>query len=367
MASQQVRKVFVVGGTGAQGIPVVSSLVLDKKYQVKVLTRSKNSPRAKHLASLGNVELVQGTFASEIDLRQGYRGCNGAFINIDGFNCGEKTETYWAIRAYELALEEGIQVFVYGNLDYGYKKSGYDPKFRCGHYDGKGRIAEWVLFQNQSNQHRMKASILTSGPYIDMTIASGTPMTPTMEDGIVTWRAPLGSGAVPHVSLEDCGYYTRWIFDNIDKANGLDLEVAIEHVHYGDLARAFEAVTGRPARFIDVELDTYWATGPMSMAADLGSGYNSDPNDTAFMTIRQNFTGFWNLWKHSGHNQGIVRRDYKLLDEIHPNRIRSAEQWFREMNARGIGDGSGSLWEKVQPENLKPILKLAEDGMQGKL
>ncbi|KAJ5458886.1 hypothetical protein N7530_010830 [Penicillium desertorum] len=367
MALKETFKIFVVGGTGAQGMPVISSLVHDKKYYVRVLTRSQSSTRAKYLASLGNVEFIEGTFASESDLRRGYQGCDGAYINIDGFNCGEKTEMYWAIRAYELAIEEGIKFFVYGNLDYGYKKSGYQPKFRCGHYDGKGRIAEWVLFQNQFNQHRMKASVLTSGPYIDMAVAAGTPMTPSVEDGVVTWRAPLGSGAVPHVSLEDCGYYARWLFDNPDRANGLDLEVAIEHVHYKDLALAFEDVTGHPARFIDVDLDSYWAEGPLSMAASMGSGYNSDPKDPAFMTMRQNFTGFWNLWRHSGHNEGIIKRDYKLLDEIHPKRARSAEQWLREMNDRGIKDGSGSLWEKVQPMNLRPILKMAEDGMQGKL
>jgi hypothetical protein len=367
MASRGITKIFVVGGTGAQGIPVISGLVSDKKYQVRVLTRNKISPRAKQLESLGNVEFVQGSFASEPDLRRGYRGCDGAYINIDGFNCGEKTETYWAVRAYELAIEEGIKFFVYGNLDYGYKKSGYNPKYRCGHYDGKGRIAEWVLFQNQFNQDRMKAAVFTTGPYIEMTISMGTPMSPTVEDGVLTWRVPLGSGAIPHVSLDDCAFYARWLFDNIDKANGLDLEVAVEHVHYKDLAHAFEAVTGHPALFIDVDLDTYWTKGPLSMAAELGGGYNSDPNDPAFMTIRQNFTGFWNLWKDSGKNQGIIKRDYELLDKIHPNRIRNVEQWFRRVNDQGIKDGRGSLWERVQPENMRPVLKMAEDGMKGSL
>ena len=78
------------------------------------------------------MELVEGTFADETDLRNGYRGCDGAFVNIDGFNCGEKNETYWAIRVYELAIEEGIKFFVYGNLDYSLKKSGYDRRFRTG-------------------------------------------------------------------------------------------------------------------------------------------------------------------------------------------------------------------------------------------
>jgi hypothetical protein len=31
-----------------------------------------------------------------------------AFVNIDGFNTGEKTETYWAIRSYEIVVEAAM-------------------------------------------------------------------------------------------------------------------------------------------------------------------------------------------------------------------------------------------------------------------
>ncbi|KAL6230167.1 hypothetical protein BDW75DRAFT_248895 [Aspergillus navahoensis] len=363
------QKIFIVGGTGAQGMPIVKSLVLDKKYQCRILTRDTSSPRAQELLALGNVELVTGTFANETDLRNGYRGCDGAFVNIDGFNSGEKTETYWAIRAYELALEEGIKFFVYGNLDYGYQLSGYDPKFRCGHYDGKGRIGDWILFQNQKNQGRMRAALFTTGPYIDMAIGHRTLMTPYVDgDGVVIWAVPLGQGAVPHVCLQDCGVYVRWLFENREEANGMNLEVAIEHVHYEDLAWAFEKVTGHPARFVDVDLDTYWGSKKgIAAGADGITGYNSDAKDPASMTIRQNFTGFWNLWKHSGGNIGVVRRDYALLDRIHPNRVRSVEEWFRQEEQRGLEAGKGSLWERVQEENIQPVLKITEDGFKGRL
>jgi len=60
---------------------------------------------------------------------------------------GEKTEIYWAIRSYEIAIEEGIKFFVYGNLDYGLKKSGYDSRFRTGHYDGKAAWASGSCFK----------------------------------------------------------------------------------------------------------------------------------------------------------------------------------------------------------------------------
>jgi uncharacterized protein YbjT (DUF2867 family) len=78
MTSHHTRKIFIIGGTGAQGIPVIQSLVADKKYSVRVLTRDVTSKRAQALLALGNVELLEGTFTNEELLRKGYSGCDGA-------------------------------------------------------------------------------------------------------------------------------------------------------------------------------------------------------------------------------------------------------------------------------------------------
>src|SRR5207248_1804102 len=164
MSSHTVSSIFVIGGTGAQGMPIVRDLVADGKYSVRVLTRDTTSPRA-----------------------------------------------------------------------------------------------EVLLSQNQSNGVRMGAAIFTSGPYIEMAISPLTPMTPAVEDGVVTWRVPLGQGAVPHVALDDCGYYVRWLFDHPRLANGMNLEVAIGDITYTELAAAFEKVTGHAAQYIDTALEDYWA------------------------------------------------------------------------------------------------------------
>jgi NmrA-like family len=365
MSSHTTSKIFVIGGTGAQGVPIIRALVADKKYSVRFLSRDPASKRAKDLLALDHVSVLEGSFADEAILREGFRGCDGAFINIDGFNTGEKTETYWAIRSYEIAIEEGIKFFVYGNVDYALKKAGYDSRFRAGHLDGKARVGEWILFQNQVNSDRMGAAVFTTGPYIDMVISPLTPLTPTVENGVVTWRVPLGEGAVPHVAIEDCGYYVRWLFDHPERSNGMDLEVAIDHIIYADLVAAFAKVTGHPAQYIDTDLDTYWNGGPFKDIADTPAGYNADPSDKSTMTVQDNFTGWWNLWKY-----GIVKRDYALLDEIHPNRIKIAEQWFRREDQLGRKLGKGSLWERVQPENWRldsAILKGSEDMRTGKL
>jgi NmrA-like family len=162
MSSPQI---FVVGGTGAQGIPVVQELVKDGAFTTLILTRDKQSRRAKELAALGSgVTFLEGSLANEAILREGFTGSEIAFVNIDGFNTGEKAEIYWGIRSYELALECGVKFFIWGNLDYGYKKSGYKPQFRTGHYDGKGRVGEWILEQTKSNKNRMRAALFTTGP-----------------------------------------------------------------------------------------------------------------------------------------------------------------------------------------------------------
>lgn len=218
MTTKNFSKIFIVGGTGAQGLPIIKSLVSDSKYTCRILTRDPTSPSAKSLEALGNVELFEGTFTSESDLRKGYEGCDAAFINIDGFNTGEMAEIFWAIRCYELAVENGgIKFFVYGNLEYMSKESGYRPELRAGHYDGKGRIGEWILFQAReaakSTGTSMGAALFTTGPYIEMAISSNTVFEPTIEqdnmgEDVVTWRVPLGKeGAVAHVALDVSSVY----------------------------------------------------------------------------------------------------------------------------------------------------------------
>lgn len=357
--------VFVVGGTGAQGIPVIRGLVKDGTYALRFLIRDAASRRSQELLSLPHVAAYEGTFANENDLRQGLRGATYAFINIDGFNAGEKTEMFWAMRVYELALEEGIKFFIYGNLDFVYKKSGYDPVLRCDHYDGKGRVGEWILQQNQApvNRQKMGAALFTTGPYISMAVGARTPMSPTVENGVVTWRVPLSQGAVAHVNLDDCEYYVRWSFDHQDRANGMDLEVAIDMIAYDDMAQAFEQVTGHPGRYIDTDLADYWATGPLGRGT-ASAGYNSDPGEPATMTMRENVTGLWNMWKHSAHNEGVIQRNFTLLDEIRPGRVKSAAEWFRR-EEKSAALGLPDLWTRVN--NLRPVLKIAEDDRQGRL
>ena len=72
MSSHTTSKIFVIGGTGAQGIPIVRALVADKKYSVRFLSRDPASRRATDLLALNNVSVLEGSFADEAILRKDF-------------------------------------------------------------------------------------------------------------------------------------------------------------------------------------------------------------------------------------------------------------------------------------------------------
>lgn len=51
---------------------------------------------------------------------------------------------------------------------------------------------------------------------------------------------------------------------NPGEAEGLDLEVSVEHLHYADLAKDFKKFMGYKAHFIDVDWDICWREGSLS-------------------------------------------------------------------------------------------------------
>jgi len=94
MSSHTTSKIFVIGGTGAQGSPIIRALVADKKYSVRFLSRDSASRRATTSSHWTTSPSWKAHSPTKAILREGFRGCDGAFINIDGFNTGEKTEKY---------------------------------------------------------------------------------------------------------------------------------------------------------------------------------------------------------------------------------------------------------------------------------
>ncbi|KAF7155427.1 hypothetical protein CNMCM5623_007498 [Aspergillus felis] len=318
--------VLVIGGTGAQGVPVVKALASNSKYAVRVLTRNSSSKEAKQLATIPGVTIFEGNTYDETTLREALKDIEYVFANTNGLAIGEKAEIYWGIRLYELSREFGVKHFIYASLEYGSKLGNFDPKYRCGFLDGKAKVASYISAQPTTP---MAWSILTSCQYMETLSEKLRPLPDPKNPDILIFTAPLGEGKCPLIYLEDYGAYARWMLDTPARSNGLELHVGTEDISWRDLPSAFTEVTGQKAVYKDVTLDEYFESGIFpNPEAKVGS--SGSPDDGTLSTYREDFSGFWNVWKDN-----LTKRNYALLDAILPTRVKTAKEWMVKTGYNG--------------------------------
>ena len=186
----------------------------------------------------------------------------------------------------------------------------------------------------------MAWSILETGPYAERLMDAAFPTQDV--DGIYVFKFPLGpTGAMPLVSLESIGEYARWIFEHRERSAGLNLGIAIAHVTGAEQAEAFEAVTGKKARYEAIPLETALSRFP---PGKIGSRATPGYDDPTLRTAAEHFGPWWTIFREScvGGTTGLWPKDYALLDEIMPSRIKTIEEWMRMEKYNG---------------DAKPILK----------
>lgn len=177
-------------------------------------------------------------------------------------------------------------------------------------------------------------TIIRTGPYAAM-LSENQPLAPARDaDGTYIYNFPLKDGAIPLIHLEDLAGYVHWALTHRDRSSGLDLGIAIAHVTGPELAAAFTSTTGKPAKYVDTPTDVWnaitWAKLPKG--TDTKIGFQSVKDDNALLlTYSENFTNWWHLYQVSGKNEGLIKRDYKLLDEILPTRVKSIEEWMKKV------------------------------------
>ena len=172
---------------------------------------------------------------------------------------------------------------------------------------------------------------ILSGPYMDTLWELLGPKYDASTNTYV-FAAPIHDGAQPMIYLVDLAKYVLWTFNHPDESAGLTFGASTEHVSWTALAESFTKVTGKKAVYKDIELDQwidekFSHSGPQGPETKIGSAGGWD--DESLLTCRQNFSKWWELYRESGGNQGILKRDYEFLDRILPDRVKSVEEWMK--------------------------------------
>ena len=97
----QKLAVVVTGGTGKQGGAVVKSL-LERGHEVRAVTRSTDSAKARELANAG-VTLVRASLEDTAALTKALEGATSLFAMTTPFEGGTQAETRQGISAADAA------------------------------------------------------------------------------------------------------------------------------------------------------------------------------------------------------------------------------------------------------------------------
>ncbi|THH09181.1 hypothetical protein EW146_g8755 [Bondarzewia mesenterica] len=343
MSSNTLKLILVIGATGAQGLAVIDKLLAPASdgspspYAIRALTRDPESRRSRELKAKG-VEVVKGAFDDFPSVAAALKGVYGAWVNTDGFTVGEEKETYAGIRIFELAKQAGVRHYVWSNLEYISKKTGYNPLYRCEHYDGKGRVADWLQAQpSVVSDTELSWSMVTTGPYMDTLYIYMFGPLHQREDGTYVFASPVGSGHVPMIALSDLGFFARYTFDHRELTSGKDLEIASEMVDWAHLVDTFVRVTGQKAVYVPQSIDEWFENFTNTDMPVAGERVKGDGSTT----WKQNFSAWWALYRDD-----IITRDMEWVRKINPGGY-TLETWMKENKYTG---------------DWKPLLKNMEDG-----
>ena len=230
----QKLAVIVTGATGNQGGAVVKSL-LERGHEVRAVTRSTDSAKARELANAG-VTLVRASLEDTAALTKALEGATSLFAMTTPFEEGTQAETRQGMSAADAAKAAGVHL-VFTSVGSANRQTGiphFDSKYEVEEHIAKIGVRATVLapVYFMENLHFGKEQ-LAKGIY-------ATPLPPTRQLAQV---AVADIGAVAVRLLEDPGRFTRKRFDlGSDELTGNDV-------------LAISRVIGRPFTYFQVPLD----------------------------------------------------------------------------------------------------------------
>ena len=304
------KTVAVIGSTGAQGSGVVHGLSGKEGWAVKAITRNVDSDKAKALAALPGVSLVQANMDDVKSLEAAFAGCYGVYCVTNFWEHFSPTKEYeQAANVAAAAKAAGVKHVVWSTLENAKAMGAGDTipdienggvKYKVPHFEGKG-LADKVFAEAG-----VPTTNLYTSWYLDNMIFFG--MGPKKgEDGVATLTFPQKeTDILPCIAAKDIGLCAAGIFRD-PTLIGKTVGIVGEHLTVPQLAKCLEDALGMPVKFNPVSADVYRSFG-FPGADDLGNMFQ---------------------WQSENNAEFVSRRDPALSKKLNPN-LQSAADWCKE-------------------------------------
>jgi len=231
----QKLAVVVTGATGKQGGAVVKNL-LERGHEVRAITRSTDSAKARELANAG-VTLVRASLEDTAALTKALEGATSLFAMTTPYEGGTQAETRQGISAVDAAKAAGAHL-VFSSVGSANRQTGVP------HFDSKYKVEEHIA------RIGARATVLAPVYFMENLyfgkeqLAKGIYATPLSPTRGLAQVAVADIGAVAARLLEDPGRFAGKRFD-----------LGGDELAGNDVVAILSRVTGRRFTYFQVPLD----------------------------------------------------------------------------------------------------------------
>jgi uncharacterized protein YbjT (DUF2867 family) len=237
--------VLVIGATGQQGGAAARAL-LERGWAVRALVRDENKPGARLLREAG-ASLVAGDLDDPGSVRAAMNSVSGVFLALtmmtgprvtpEGVAAEERRGTAVA----SLASEAGVRHLVYSSIGGAGQGTGIP------HIESKTRIEERIRALD------LPATILQPASFMDNFVSFNRPV---LDGGdVVISLALRPQTRLPLVATRDIGVFAAIAFERPRRYLGQRVVVAGDCLTGPEIADAFGAASGLPARFRQLPIE----------------------------------------------------------------------------------------------------------------
>ncbi|PLB36930.1 NmrA/HSCARG family protein [Aspergillus candidus] len=262
--------VTIFGATGTQGGSVAQSLLQNKDFQVRAISRDPESPRAQELERLG-ATIVKANGWNKDEITDAFKGSWGAFVNTNSddpmfLDKQGPTEFDLGKTIVDALIAADVKNLVYSSFVSTREYTGgaipmksMDEKSRIekyavasGHFSTVGSIHAGWYMENYLNEE--VAQVMGGFPFYADAEGYKTLYMPL-------WGKTRGTG-IPWICIDDdFGDLVHGMFLDPKKYHQRPVPAISEILSWDEFARAFEKVTGEKARYVPIPAGETLAPG----------------------------------------------------------------------------------------------------------
>ena len=233
------KTILVTGATGHQGGAVAREL-LARGYRVRAMTRKPQAEAARALAGRG-AQVVAGDLNDEASIEKALAGAWGAFAVQNTWEAGVEGEEEQGKRFANAARKAGVQHFVYTSVGSADRKTGIP------HFENKYRVEETV----RSLQF---PSHVILRPVFFMENLVSPWFKPSIDAGKLA-IAMKPDTVLQQIAVADIGKYGLWAFENPEKLNRREIDIAGDALTMPQTAKAISEAARRKVEFVQVPIE----------------------------------------------------------------------------------------------------------------